>query len=94
LRAKFVHPINKKRESCEWIKELQMPEWYCSNWTIDSTIAEFYNIKTHHCHVFIETHLTIAFRALPDKVLNPLFEINEFLKSLTTMREDVFKEMY
>ena len=30
-KAKFVLPVVKRRELCEWVKELQMPDGYCSN---------------------------------------------------------------
>ena len=97
-KAKFVLPVDKRRELCEWVKELQMPDGYCSNLRniVDPNEAKFNNMKSHDCHVFMETLLPIAFGALPDDVLKPLIEISQFFKNLcsTTLREDMLEELH
>jgi len=54
-----------------------MPDGYCSNLRniVDPNDTNFKNIKSHNCHVFMETLLPIAFGVLPDDVLKPLIEI-------------------
>jgi hypothetical protein len=46
-------------------------------------------MKSHDCHVFMQTLLPIAFSSLPQHVLNPLIEVSQFFKNLcsTTLRE-------
>jgi len=96
-KAKFVFPVDKQRELCEWVMELQMPDGYCSNLrnSVDPNEAKFNNMKSSDCHVFMETLLSIAFGAFPDDVLKPLIEISQFFKNLcsTTLREDMLEEM-
>ena len=58
--------------------------------------AKFNNMKSHYCHVFMETLLPIAFGVLPNDGLKPLTEISQFFKNLcsTTLREDMLEEMH
>ena len=58
---------------------------------MDPNVAKFNNMKSHHCHVFMDTLLPIAFGALPEDVLKPLSELSQFFKNLcsTTLWEDV-----
>ena len=83
-KAKFVLAIDKRRELCEWVKELNMLDEYCSNLRniVDPNEVKFNNMKIHDCHVFMETLLPITFGALPDDVLKPFIEISQFFKNL------------
>ena len=75
-----------------------MPDRCCSNLRNiqDPNDAKFNNMKTHDCHVFIETLLPTVFGALPDDVSKPLIEISQFFKNLcsTTLREGVLEEIH
>ena len=53
-------------------------------------------MKSHDCHVFIETLLPIAFGAFLDDALEPLIEISQFFMNLCsiTLREDVVEKMH
>jgi len=98
-KAKFILPVvDKRRVLNEWVKELQMPNGYCSNLRniMDPNEAKFNNIRSHNFHVFIETLLPIAFSALPDDVLKPLIKISQFFKNLclTTLRKDMLEELH
>ena len=59
-----------------------MPNRYCSNLRNIVDPHEVNNMKSHHCNVFMETLLSIAFGALADGVLKPLIEISRFFKNL------------
>ena len=80
---------------CRWIKELRMPDGYSSNLARCDDIKKgsIHSVKSHDCHVFMETLLPIAFSSLPMHVLNPLIEISHFFKDLcsTTLKEDSYE---
>ena len=63
---------------------------------MDVNDAKFNHMKSHDCHVFMESLLPITFSALPDDVLKFPIEISEFFKNLcsTTLQEEVLKEMH
>jgi len=69
-----------------------MPDGYSSNLARCADIEKdsIHGMKSHDCHVFMETLLSIAFSSLPMHVLNPLIEISHFFKDLcsTTLKED------
>ena len=91
--VKFILAVEKRRESCEWAKGLNMRDGYCANLRniVGLNEAKFNNMKNHDSHVFMETLLPIAFDALPDDVLKSLIELSQFFKNLcsTTLWEDV-----
>jgi len=80
------------------VKELQIPDGYCSNLRniVYPNEAKFNNMKSHDRHVFMETLLPIAFGVLPDDLLKPLIEISQFFKNLcsTTLQEDMLEELH
>jgi len=61
-----------------------MPDGYSSNLArcVDVEKGRIHGMKSHDCHVFMETFLPIAFSSLPIHVLNPLIEINHFFKDM------------
>jgi len=77
-KPKFVLTVAKRRELCEWVKGLNMPDGYCSNLRniIDPNEAKFNNMRSHDCYLFMEMLLPITFGALPDDVLKPLIELS------------------
>ena len=97
-KVKFVLHVDKRRELCEWVKELQTPDGSCSNLRniVDPNEAKFNNMKSHDCHVFMKTFQPIAFGALPDDVLKHLLKISQFFKNLysTTLQDDMLEEMH
>jgi len=90
--------MDKRRELCEWVKRLNIPDGYYSNLRniVDPNEVKFNNVKSHDCYVFMETLLPIAFGVLPDDVLKPLIEISQFFSNLCsrTLREDVVEKMH
>ena len=69
---------------CRWIKELRMPDGYSSNLARCANIenGSIHGMKSHDCHVFMDTLLSVAFSSLPMHVLNPLIEISHFFQRL------------
>ncbi|WMV51030.1 hypothetical protein MTR67_044415 [Solanum verrucosum] len=71
-KASFSFALDEKREICEWVKILRMPEGYALN----------LGMKSHDCHVFMETLIPIDFRHLPERIWKPITEISLFFKDL------------
>ena len=59
-----------------------MPDGYFSNFAncINMKSAKFQSMKSHDCRVFLQMLMPIAFRVVPDDVLEPLVELSEFFK--------------
>ena len=74
-----------------------MPDAYCSNFgnCVNMKAAKFQNMKSRDCHVFLQMLMPIAFRALPDDVLEPLVELSEYFKNIcsTVLQVDKLQEM-
>ena len=83
-KANFTLSTIEVKQVCCWIKELRMSDGYSSNLArcVDVEKERIHGMKSHDCHVFMETLLPIAFSSLPIHVLNPLIEISHFFKDL------------
>jgi len=96
-KANYTLTTNEAKSVCRWIKELKMPDGYNSNLArcADVEKGRIHGMKSHDCHVFMETLLPIAFSVLPIHVLNPLTEISHFFKDLcsTTLKEESLRRM-
>ena len=83
-KASFSFTLDEKREIIEWVKTLRMPEGYASNlgkWA-DMNEGKLIGMKSHDCHVFMETLIPIAFSHLPERIWKPITEISLFFKDL------------
>ncbi|XP_059315491.1 uncharacterized protein LOC132066130 [Lycium ferocissimum] len=65
-KASFSFTLEEKRQICQWIKNLRMPEGYASNFDkrADMNEGKLIGMKSHDCHVFMETLIPIAFSRL------------------------------
>ncbi|KAK2401723.1 hypothetical protein QL285_051293 [Trifolium repens] len=90
-RANYTLSPDEAKSVCRWVKEVKMPDGYSSNLArcADVEKGRMRGMKSHDCHVFMQTLLPIAFSSLPQHVLNPLIEVSQFFKNLcsTTLRE-------
>jgi hypothetical protein len=90
-RANYTLSPDEAKSVCRWVKEVKMPDGYSSNLArcADVDKGRMRGMKSHDCHVFMQTLLPIAFSSLPQHVLNPLIEVSQFFKNLcsTTLRE-------
>ncbi|KAK2455160.1 hypothetical protein QL285_002640 [Trifolium repens] len=90
-RANYTLSIDEAKSVCRWVKELKMPDGYASNLArcADVDNGRMCGMKSHDCHVFLQSLLPIAFSSLPQHALNPLIELSQFFKNLcsATLRE-------
>jgi len=99
LKSKVVYNLSadEAKSICQWLKELRMPDGYCSNLSRcgDVNSGRLHRMKSHDSHVFLERLLPIAFSSFPNNVINPLTEISQFFKDLcaSTLRMDELVKM-
>ncbi|KAK2454153.1 hypothetical protein QL285_001747 [Trifolium repens] len=90
-RANYTLSVDEAKSVCRWVKELKMPDGYSSNLArcADVDHGRMRGMKSHDCHVFLQSLLPIAFSSLPQHALNPLIEVSQFFKNLcsATLRE-------
>ncbi|PNX55394.1 hypothetical protein L195_g049023, partial [Trifolium pratense] len=93
----YTLSVEEAKSVCRWVKDLKMPDGYSSNLArcADVENGKMRGMKSHDCHVFLQSLIPIAFSSLPPHVLNPLVEISQFFKNLcsTTLREDDLVKM-
>ncbi|XP_022893391.1 uncharacterized protein LOC111407911 isoform X1 [Olea europaea var. sylvestris] len=74
----------QKQELCNWIRNLRMPDGYASN--ISHCVkgdCEFYGMKSHDCHIFMQRLLSIAFKELlPKPIWEALIELSHFFRDI------------
>ncbi|PHU04605.1 hypothetical protein BC332_25427 [Capsicum chinense] len=91
--AKFTLNNGQKKDVCEWVDQLKMPDGYVSNLgrCVDIEHLKLFGIKSHECHIFMQYLLPVAFRALPKPIWKSLTELNLFFKDLcsTVLQEKV-----
>ncbi|XP_047251124.1 uncharacterized protein LOC107840432 isoform X2 [Capsicum annuum] len=84
--------MDQKRKICEWFEQLKMPAGHASNLLkrVDMEHEKLFGMKSHDCHVFMETLLPIAFSSLPERIWKPMTEISLFFKDLcsSTLTEE------
>lgn len=96
-KASYSFTRDQKRKICEWVEQLKMPAGHASNLgkCVDMEHGKLHCMKSHDCHVFMETLLPVAFSGLPDRIWKPMTEISLFFKDLcsNTLREDNLVQM-
>jgi len=96
-KAKYTLTLDEVKSVCRSINELKMPYDYSSNLArcVDVEKGRIHGIKSHYCHVFMQSLLPIAFSAFHIHVLNPLTKISHFFKDLcsATLKEESLRRM-
>jgi len=96
-KANYTLTKDEAKIVCHWIKELRMLNGYSSNLArcADTEKGSIQDMKSHDCHVFMETLLPIVFSSLPMHVLNPLIEISYFFNDLcsTILKGDSIRRL-
>ncbi|XP_060210890.1 uncharacterized protein LOC132637885 [Lycium barbarum] len=96
-KANYSFTTEQKRKICEWVRDLKMPDGLVSNFRtrVDLDQGRIQGMKSHDCHVFMETLLPIAFSGLPERIWKPMTEISLFFNDLcsSTLREDNLSRM-
>ncbi|KAL3363355.1 hypothetical protein AABB24_012577 [Solanum stoloniferum] len=82
-KASYTFTMDEKREICDWVKNLKMPDGYASNLSrcVDMKEGKLMSMKSHDCHIFMESLMLIAFKSLHDRIWKPITEISLFSKS-------------
>ena len=77
---------------CDWVNNLRIQDGYALNLSrcVDIKEGKLTSMKSHDCHIFMESLMPIAFCALPDRIWKPITEISLFFKDLcsNTLREE------
>ena len=82
----------QRQDVCKWVQELKMPDGYASNLGRCVNVAQrqFFSMKSHDCHIFMECLLPVVLRKIPDHIWRPLTEMSEYFRNLcsSTLRVD------
>ncbi|XP_070033241.1 uncharacterized protein [Nicotiana tomentosiformis] len=91
-KAIYSFKMDDKRKICDWVRNLRMLDGYASNLSncVDMKEGKLMYMKSHDCHIFMESLLPIAFSALPQRLWKLITEISLFYKDLcsNTLREE------
>jgi hypothetical protein len=91
-RASFVLEKNAQLLVYKWLKSLHFPDGHASNISRLVNIEEckLYGMKSHDCHVFMQTLIPLAFRdLLPKGIWDALLEISHFFRDLCSTKLNV-----
>ncbi|GLT29220.1 hypothetical protein SLA2020_041000 [Shorea laevis] len=84
-KATYVLSKDQRKSVCQWLKELRFPDGFASNISryVNMREAQLFDMKSHDCHIFMQSLLPIAFHdLLPKQVWEPLVEISEVFRAL------------
>jgi hypothetical protein len=91
-RASFVLEKNAQLLVYKWLKSLCFPDGHASNISRLVNIEEciLYGMKSHDCHVFMQTLIPLAFRDLLLKgISDALTEISHFFRDICSGKMNV-----
>jgi len=91
-RASFVLEKNAQLLVYKWLKSLRFPDGHASNISrlIKMKECRLYEMKSHDCHVFMQTLIPLAFRdLLPKGIWDALTEINHFVRDICSSKLNV-----
>ncbi|GLU09652.1 hypothetical protein SLE2022_265000 [Rubroshorea leprosula] len=84
-KATYVLSRDQRKSICQWLKQLKFPDGFASNISrcVNAQEVRLFGMKSHNCHIFMQSLIPIAFRdLLPKQVWEPLVEISEFFRAL------------
>ncbi|GLU12800.1 hypothetical protein SLE2022_294590 [Rubroshorea leprosula] len=84
-KATYVLSRDQRKSICQWLKQLKFPDGFASNISrcVNAQEVRLFGMKSHDCHIFMQSLIPIAFRdLLPKQVWEPLVEISEFFRAL------------
>jgi hypothetical protein len=91
-RASFVLEKNAQLIVYKWLKSLCFPDGHASNISrlVNMEECRLYGIKSHDCHVFMQTLIPLAFRdLLPNGIWDALMKINHFFRDICSIKLNV-----
>jgi hypothetical protein len=84
-RASFVLEKNAQLLVYKWLKSLRFPDGHASNISrlVNMKECRLYGMKSHDCHVFMQTLISLAFRdLLPKGIWDALMEISYLFRDI------------
>ena len=91
-KASFVLEKNTHLLVYKWLKSLRFPDGYTSNISRLVNIEDYklYGMKSHDCHVFMQTLIPLAFRdLLPKGIWDALTEISHFFRDICSRKLNI-----
>jgi hypothetical protein len=91
-RASFVLEKNAQLLVYKWLKSLRFLNGHASNISrlVNMEECRLYGMKSHDCHVFMQTLIPLAFRdLLPKGIWDALTEISNFFRDLYSNKLNV-----
>ncbi|KAL3568114.1 hypothetical protein D5086_030765 [Populus alba] len=91
-RASFVLEKNAQLLVYKWLKSLRFPDGHASNISrlVNIEDCRLYGMKSHDCHVFMQTLIPLAFRdLLPKGIWDALTEISHFFRDICSSKMNV-----
>jgi len=91
-RASFVLEKNAQLLVYKWLKSLRFPDGHASNISrlVNIEDCRLYGMKSHDCHVFMQTLIPLAFHdLLPKRIWDALTEISHFIRDICSSKLNV-----
>jgi len=91
-RASFVLEKNAQLLVYKWLKSLYFPNEHASNISrlVNTEECKLYGMKSHDCHVFMQTLIPLAFHdLLPNEIWDTLMEISHFFRDICSNKLNV-----
>jgi hypothetical protein len=91
-RASFVLEKNSQLLVYKWLKSLSFPDGHASNISrlVNTEECRLYGMKSHDCHVFMQTLIPLAFcDLLPKGIWDALTEISHFFRDICSSKLNV-----
>jgi hypothetical protein len=91
-RASFVLEKNAQLLVYKWLKSLSFLNEHALNISrlVNTKKCRLYGMKSHDCHVFIQTLIPLAFRdLLPNGIWDALTKINHFFRDICSSKLNV-----
>jgi len=91
-RTSFVLEKNSQLLVYKWLKSLRFPDGHASNILrlVNTEECRLYGMKSHDCHVFMQTLIPLAFRdLLPKGIWDALTEISYFFRDIRSSKLNV-----
>jgi hypothetical protein len=91
-RSSFVLEKNAQLLVYKWLKSLRFPDGHASNISrlVNMEECRLYGMKSHDCHVFMQTLIPLAFRdLLLQGIWDALTEISHFFRDICSSKLNV-----
>jgi hypothetical protein len=91
-RASFMLEKNAQLLVYKWLTSLRFPDGHASNISrlVKTEECRLYGMKSHDCHVFMQTLIPLAFRdLLPKGIWDALTEISHFFRDICSSKLNV-----